>query len=63
MSLGTILFVVFLILKLMEKIDWSWFWVILPLFLDLIVFVVVFVVLFTFVGGFTATLAWIARKL
>jgi hypothetical protein len=30
-SLGTILFIVFLILKLTETIDWSWWWVTAPL--------------------------------
>lgn len=30
-SLCTILFVVFLTLKLCEKIDWSWWWVFAPL--------------------------------
>ncbi len=32
-SLGTILFVVFLILKLTEKIDWSWWWVTSPIWI------------------------------
>ena len=31
LGLGTILFVVFLVLKLTDKIDWSWFWVVFPL--------------------------------
>ena len=30
-SLGTVLFLIFLILKLTDKIDWSWWWVISPL--------------------------------
>lgn len=32
-SLGTILFIVFLILKLTETIDWSWWWVTAPLWI------------------------------
>ena len=32
-SLGTILFVVFLVLKLTEKIDWSWWWVTSPIWI------------------------------
>lgn len=32
-SLGTILFVVFLVLKLTETIDWSWWWVTAPLWI------------------------------
>ena len=30
-SLGTVLFLIFLILKLTDKIDWSWWWVTSPL--------------------------------
>ena len=33
LSLGTILFVVFLILKLTNNIDWSWWWVTAPLWI------------------------------
>lgn len=32
-SLSTILFVVFLILKLTKVIDWSWWWVTAPLWI------------------------------
>lgn len=32
-GLGTILFVVFLVLKLTETIDWSWWWVTAPLWI------------------------------
>ena len=32
-SFGTILFVVFLVLKLTETIDWSWWWVTAPLWI------------------------------
>ena len=34
-SLGTILFVVFLVLKLTEVIDWSWWWVTAPLWIPI----------------------------
>lgn len=30
-SIGFVLFIVFLVLKLTGTIDWSWFWVIFPL--------------------------------
>lgn len=33
MGLGTILFIVFLILKLCDVIDWSWWWVTAPLWI------------------------------
>ena len=32
-SLGTVLFIVFLVLKLTEKIDWSWWWVTSPIWI------------------------------
>ena len=32
-GLGTILFVVFLVLKLTEVIDWSWWWVTAPIWI------------------------------
>jgi hypothetical protein len=31
MSLNTILFIVFLVLKLTDNIDWSWWWVFAPI--------------------------------
>lgn len=34
-SIGTILFVVFLVLKLTHVIDWSWWWVTAPLWIPL----------------------------
>lgn len=34
-SLTTILFVVFLVLKLTEVIDWSWWWVTAPLWIPI----------------------------
>jgi len=49
-GIGFILFIVFLILKLTHVIDWSWFWVVFPLWIgpatvlaiSLLVFIVVF---------------------
>ena len=32
-SLGIVLFVVFLVLKLTEVIDWSWWWVTAPIWI------------------------------
>lgn len=34
-GLGTILFIVFLVLKLTETIDWSWWWVTAPLWIPI----------------------------
>lgn len=37
MSLPTVLFVVFLVLKLTGTIDWSWWWVTSPLWIPLVI--------------------------
>jgi len=34
-SLSTVLFLIFLILKLTDNIDWSWWWVTSPLWIPL----------------------------
>jgi hypothetical protein len=39
-SILTILFVVFLVLKLTGEIDWSWWWVTSPLWLPLVLLLV-----------------------
>ena len=47
-ELDTILFVVFLVLKLTGTIDWSWWWVTAPLWIPVaigLVFFVIFVVI------------------
>jgi hypothetical protein len=46
----TILFFIFLVLKLTNHIDWSWFWVLSPLFAGVALW-------FTFVGLFLV--AWV----
>lgn len=45
LSLFTVLFVIFLVLKLTGNIDWSWWWVTAPLWGPLVL-VVVFALLF-----------------
>jgi hypothetical protein len=42
-SLGTILFVVFLVLKLTHIIDWSWWWVTSPLWIPVAIVVAFFI--------------------
>jgi hypothetical protein len=44
MGLGTVLFLIFLILKLTHTIDWSWWWVFSPLWIP-IVMVILFTIL------------------
>jgi len=41
LGLGTVLFIVFLILKLTGTIDWSWWWVTSPLWIPLALGVVI----------------------
>lgn len=43
-GLDIILFVVFLVLKLTETIDWSWWWVTAPLWIPLAFGIVVFII-------------------
>jgi hypothetical protein len=40
-GLGTILFLIFLVLKLTHYIDWSWWWVTAPLWIPAAVIVVI----------------------
>lgn len=49
MGLSSTLFIVFLVLKLTETIDWSWWWVTAPLWIPITVFfgvLLLFVVFF-----------------
>lgn len=41
LSFSSILFLVFLVLKLTNVIDWSWWWVTAPLWIPIIIFFVV----------------------
>lgn len=36
-GLGTLLFLIFLVLKLTDNIDWSWWWVTAPLWIPALV--------------------------
>lgn len=45
-TFGSLLFVVFLILKLTHVIDWSWYWVAAPLWIPLAIVAVIMVVAF-----------------
>ncbi len=44
-GLGTLLFIVFLVLKLTGVITWAWIWVTAPLWIGLIISVVILLVL------------------
>jgi hypothetical protein len=44
-GLPTILFIVFLVLKLTNYIDWSWWWVTSPLWISAILYIILIVVI------------------
>lgn len=48
LSFSSILFLVFLVLKLTNVIDWSWWWVTAPLWIPIIIFFVVVSGLYAF---------------
>lgn len=45
-SLSTVVFIVFLILKLTNVIDWSWWWVTAPIWMPLAALIAICIVLF-----------------
>lgn len=53
LGFGTVLFLIFMTLKLTEHIDWSWWWVAAPLWLPVVVLLGI--------GGVAALLAALAR--
>jgi hypothetical protein len=44
-GLGTVLFLIFLILKLTNTIDWSWWWVTSPLWIPAGILLIIFALL------------------
>ena len=53
-SLSTPIFLVFLILKLTGVVNWSWFWVLSPLWIPLVMMILVL--------GFIVLIAYLASK-
>lgn len=53
LNLGEVILVVFIILKLTEVIDWSWWWVLSPIWIGLIVVILIF--------GYITIRVWIKR--
>lgn len=41
LGLGAVLFIVFLVLKLTDVIDWSWWWVTSPLWISAALFIII----------------------
>lgn len=54
-SLYTIVFIIFLILKLTGNIDWSWWWVTSPIWIPILIFTGVLVIFFLFGLLYVAT--------
>jgi uncharacterized membrane protein len=48
LGIGTVLFLIFLILKLCNVITWSWWWVTSPLWISAILYVLVWVGVFIY---------------
>jgi uncharacterized integral membrane protein len=48
-SISFILFLVFLILKLTNQIDWNWIWIFSPFWVPISIVIVVFIIVF-FIG-------------
>ena len=44
LGLGSVLFIVFLVLKLTNHIDWSWWWVTSPLWIPVVLVASVFLI-------------------
>ena len=44
-GIGTTLFIVFLVLKLTDVIDWSWWWVTAPLWIPCSIVIVLFIII------------------
>jgi hypothetical protein len=48
MGLGTILFLIFLVLKLTKYIDWSWWWVTAPLWISATLYILITIIYVSF---------------
>jgi len=56
-NLGTLTFIVFLVLKLTGVITWSWWWVTCPLWGGLAIFLAIAVIV-----GFVALVLWLISR-
>jgi len=46
--IASILAIIFVVLKLTNNLDWSWWWVLSPLWIPLSIVVILFVIIFIF---------------
>jgi hypothetical protein len=49
LGIGTVLFIVFLVLKLTHVIDWSWWWVTAPLWIPIVLFGIIGLIIWQFI--------------
>jgi hypothetical protein len=45
MGLGMVLFIIFMVLKLTNNIDWSWWWVTCPLWIPILIGILIISIL------------------
>lgn len=43
-GLGMVLFLIFLVLKLVDVIDWSWWWITAPLWIPLVIGIILILI-------------------
>jgi hypothetical protein len=46
LHIGLVLFLIFLVLKLTDTIDWSWWWVTSPLWIGIVFVISIFILIF-----------------
>lgn len=50
LGLGTILFLIFMVLKLTNYIDWSWWWVTAPLWIPILILGIIGLIAIVYLG-------------
>lgn len=45
LSIGDVILIVFIILKLCKVINWSWLWVLSPLWISLIIYIILAIII------------------
>lgn len=51
LGLGTVLFLIFMVLKLTNYIDWSWWWITAPLWIPIAIIAIVGLVAILYLGN------------
>ena len=55
MTIGLILFLIFMTLKLMHEIDWSWWWIVSPILIEFGLQLLVFICFGSFIASVSRT--------